>query len=347
LNIMTTHAISLATRDGRTFQFSAGEEQDLLGAAADAGMLLPSLCRDGGCGACTCTVAEGDFRLGDYNPAALPAAARERGEVLLCRTYAEGDLSLRAPYGSEQVRFENAASRPADIAELDTVAENTVRLLLRLCPDPEGGTALEFEPGQYVTLGIPGTGVERPYSLANTPNWSGELEFFIHLQTGGRFSDFLRTAPVGGRLDVAGPAGHFILQAQSLKPRWFVGGGTGLAPLLCMLRHMAEFGETQPARLFFGVTRESELFAREELARLQQDLPQLRATLCVWRPEPGWSGFHGTAADALREELAAAGTRPDIYLCGPPGLVDAVTSVAREAGLADEDIFSERFLAVG
>ena len=345
---MSTHAITLATRDGRTLSFSAAAELDLLSAAEAAGMILPSLCRDGGCGACTCAVAEGDYRLGEYSAAALPDAARNRGDVLLCRTYAESDLSLLAPYGAEQIRFEIAMSRPAEIVALEEVADNTVRLVLRLLAGPDGGSALEFEPGQYVTLGIPGTGVIRPYSLANTPNWTGELEFFIRLQTGGRFSDFLRSeGRIGSRLDVAGPAGHFVLQAQSLNSRWFIGGGTGLAPLLSMLRHMAEFGETQPARLFFGVTRETELFALDELARLEKEMPQLRIALCVWHPADGWAGFQGTAAEALQQELAAAEIWPDLYLCGPPGLVDAVMSVASEAGLADEHIFSESFLAVG
>jgi ferredoxin-NADP reductase/ferredoxin len=345
---MTTHAITLATRDGQTLNFTAEADQDLLSAAAAQGIGLPSLCRDGGCGACVCTADAGQYRLGEHNPSALPPDARERGEVLLCRTYAEGDIALRAPYDYGHIHFEAEKSRPAEILELAPVAENTVRLVLRLLPDAEGGTALEFEPGQYVSLGGPGTGISRPYSLANAPNWSGELEFFIRLQAGGRLSEFLRSeAKAGSHLDVTGPEGYFTLRAESLRQRWFVGGGTGLAPLLSMLRRMAEFQESHPVQLYFGVTRQNELYALDELARLAQELPQLRTTLCVWHPDPGWEGFSGTAAEALRLDLEQSGAKPDIYLCGPPGLVDAVTAAARATGLGDEHIHSERFLAVG
>ena len=345
---MTTHAITLATRDGQTLEFTAEAGQDLLSAAAALGIGLPSLCRDGGCGACVCAADAGQYRLGEYNPAALPPDARARGEVLLCRTYAESDIALRAPYDYGHIHFEAAQPRPAEILELSPVADNTVRLVLRLVPDAEGGAALEFEPGQYVSLGVPGTGFSRPYSIASAPNWSGELEFFIRLQAEGRFSEFLRTeAAVGGRLDVAGPEGYFTLRAESLRPRWFVGGGTGLAPLLSMLRRMAEFQEPHPVRLYFGVTRQGELFALDELARLAQELPQLRTTLCVWHPEPGWEGFRGTAAEALRLDLEQSSVNPDIYLCGPPRLVDAVTAAARATGLSGEHVYSERFLAVG
>ena len=146
------------------------------------------------------------------------------------------------------------------------------------------------------------------------------------------------------KLAVRGPLGAFGIEPGSLRPRWFVAGGTGLAPVLSMLRRMAEFGEMHEARLFFGVNRESELFALDELARLKAELPQLKVEICVWKPEGDWQGFTGTPADALQQALGEAPVQPDIYLCGPAPLVNAVETVADAFRLPRERVFSERFL---
>ena len=78
---------------------------------------------------------------------------------------------------------------------------------------------------------------------------------------------------------------------MSQAPRWFVAGGTGVAPMLSMLRQMAEFGDAREARLFFGVNTQDELFALDAIEGLKKTLPHLAATLCVWKPALDWTGF--------------------------------------------------------
>ena len=203
----------------------------------------------------------------------------------------------------------------------------------------------EFEPGQFMELEVPGQDIKRAYSLANTGNWEGRLEFLIRLQPGGLFSTWLREqAAVGQTLIVHGPKGAFGLHESGLRPRWFVAGGTGLAPMLSMLRRMAEFQEPHPARLYFGANRAEDLFCQTELEALQAELPQLQVIYCVWKPEDNWQGFCGTPVDALAQDLADAVVLPDIYLCGPPALIDAAEAAARAKGVPDQQVLSERFL---
>jgi NAD(P)H-flavin reductase len=112
-----------------------------------------------------------------------------------------------------------------------------------------------------------------------------------------------------------------------------------------MLRHLADFGDTQPTHLIFGATREDELFSADEIAALREALPHLGVTLSVWRPGPGWTGHTGTAAEALLEYLQSQTDSPDVYVCGPPKLLDAVTGVAREHGIPQAQIIAERVFA--
>ncbi|MBP2312650.1 aromatic/alkene monooxygenase hydroxylase FAD-binding subunit MmoC [Azospirillum soli] len=342
---MTTHTIDLVTRDGERVSFPCDETESVVAAAAKANLTLPGHCREGGCGACRATASEGDYHLAGHSASALPAEAANAREVLLCRTFPRGDLSIAAPFDRSHILSGPVAERQAEIVERALVGERTVRLLISLVPDEDNGNAAEFEAGQYMELEIPGTGVRRAYSLSNTANWLGHLEFLIRLQPGGRFSHWLEhEARPGQILSVRGPQGSFTLQERGLRPRWFVAGGTGLAPMLSMLRRMAEWQEPQEARLYFGVSVEAELFALDELERLKAELPKLTVVPCVWKPGAGWTGFAGTPVDALRRDLADAKTAPDIYLCGPPALIDAAEAAARDHDVPADHLFSERFL---
>lgn len=341
--------IRLTTRDAQELSFDCSIEQNLVEAAAAANIILPAQCRQGSCGACYATVIAGDYTMGEHNPDALPAS--NSNGILMCRTMPRSDLEITLPYNHARILFHAPKCRSAEIKALETVAQNTIRLELQLDPNNDSGSAAEFEPGQFMQLEIPGSTEHRAYSLANTPNWDGRLEFFIRLRS-GPFSTFLaEVAKPGMKLTVHGPLGAFGVAEGSLRPRWFVTGGTGLAPMLSMLRRMAEFQEMQEVRLFFGVNQECELFALNELRRLGSELPQLRVVLCVWQPEgdlptdanPNWLYVKGTPIDALKQAFASSTVQPDLYVCGPAPLVDATFKMANEAGLPPDQIFSERF----
>jgi NAD(P)H-flavin reductase len=179
--------------------------------------------------------------------------------------------------------------------------------------------------------------------LANRPNWDGRLEFLIRLQANGAFSTYLgERARVGDPLIVRGPLGNFVLDETSPRSRCLIGGGCGTAPVLSMLRHLADFGDTQPTHLIFGATHEDELFSADEIAALREALPQLGVTLSVWRPGPAWTGFSGTPAEAFSAYLRSAIEAPDVYVCGPPKQLDAITQVARKHAIPAVQTIAER-----
>jgi NAD(P)H-flavin reductase len=253
------------------------------------------------------------------------------------------DLVIEVPVTDAQIGRHKVPERRAVIVGLAPAGADSVALSLQLEADEEFGAAADFVPGQFFEVTLPGTDVKRAYSLANLPNWEGRLAFIIRLVAGGRFSSWLGSeARVGQVLSLRGPLGHFGLDEASPRPRVMVGGGCGMAPILSLLRHMAAFGDSTPVQLIYGANREAELLPPEVIAELKAALPQLGVMYAVWHSEPGWAGFRGTSAEALSAHLAACGAGADVYVCGPPKMIDSVAAAAKAGGVPGSRIFAER-----
>ncbi|MBC7170992.1 MAG: 2Fe-2S iron-sulfur cluster binding domain-containing protein [Polyangiaceae bacterium] len=340
-----SHDVTLKAADGERMHVACGTDVDVVTAAADAGLVLPSMCRKGTCGACHAHVVAGEYELDSHSSDVLGPTDEGKGAVLLCRTRPKGSLTIELPYDSSRILSGAVPVREAEIVSLEEVAAATVRLVLSLGPDAEGGLGAQFEPGQFVQLEIPGESERRANSLANVANWDGVVELLIKRQPGGWFSSYLeKRAKVGDRLVVHGPQGAFGLRETGLRPRWFIAGGTGLSPLLSMLRRMAEWQEPHETRLYFGVNTSAEVFGVAELDALRAQLPGFDYEIRVWRADGDWTGAVGTPVDGLRRDLATATKRPDLYVCGPPRLIDATFETAAAHGLDEHHVFAERFL---
>ena len=333
--------VTLVTRDDVRLQFDCSENENLLDAAAAAGLFLPAMCREGSCGLCRAQVADGTYEMGSHSTEALRNAGQNG--VLLCRCQPRGDLVVNLPYPQAIIRQHEIPSREAFIEALAPAGSSAVAMTLSLKPHAELGQAADFVPGQYVELSIPGTDIRRAYSMANLPNWEGRLEFLIRLQKGGAFSTYLaERAKVGDTLIARGPQGDFVLEETSPRPRCLIAGGCGFAPVLSMLRHLADFQDTQPTHLILGANREDELLLADEIDAIRAALPHLGVTLSVWHPEAAWTGFTGSAAEAFAFYLDSGAETPDVYVCGPPKMLEAIKTVARDRGIPPDRIIAER-----
>lgn len=340
-----SHKITLSTRDNQQFEFYCDDKKNVQAAAEDAKLYPPFGCKSGSCGACLGNCKTGKYQLESYSDDVLSADSVKNGDILLCRTLPESDLQITLPYDSDSIQHTLAEPRGAEIVSIDKIAERTLKVVLQLQEDPEVGLIFDFEPGQFVELEVPETGLLRAYSLSNIVNWEGRLEFLIRLQENGKFSEFLQGEAVGQRLLVHAPSGAFTINKQSANTRCFIAGGTGLAPFLSILSRAAEWAEDHPTHLFLGVNNEAEILCQQELEALQQSLSQLNVEICVWKPENSWEGFVGTPVDAFKAYLDKNKTDIDVYLCGPPILVESSISAAVEAGLDKEHIYSEKFVS--
>ena len=365
----TGYDVTLVTADGQESTLQCDGSTTVLEAAEDAGLMLKASCESGGCGACSAVLRGGRVEMGDHDPNVIEVPEGQGG-ILLCRSFPREDCRIELPYDQSNIVTGPPVRHDAEITALDRVADGVMRLTLTLRPGEDGSASADFESGQFVRILVPGLApgrdgevpglapgrvgevpgsppgreVRRAYSPANVANWDGQLEFYIRLLPGGAMSDYLSMrAKVGDVLTVSSADGEFGLAENGLRPRWFLAGGTGLSPLLSMLRKMADWGEAQPARLFFGVTRQGEVFAQDEIAALCETLPDFGAVTVVWNPDPEWTGPVGNPVDLAAAEIALLDEMPDVYLCGPPPMMDAAVAALIAAGVPADQIHLERF----
>lgn len=350
-----TYTVTLTTTDSAVKTITTEGTDYVLDDADAQQVVLPAVCRNGSCGTCVATVASGEFEQDPYSPDALGPTAGA-GDVLLCRTRARSDLAIDLPYDNNRITSGAPPKREGTITALDEVANGVLRLRIRLTPDARHGSAAEFDAGQFYQLEHPRGSVKRAYSMANVNNWDGDLEFFIHSVPGGQFTGWLANeAKVGDTLTMYGPQGAFGLRENGLRPRWFVGGGTGLSQLLSMVRRMAAWGDPQPVRMFIGATTVDQIIAVDEIAHVAQALPDFEIHTAVWKPEggelpsevanggPGLGTVSvGSAVDILDEALRSKDVIPDVYVCGPPALVGVVEKTLAAHGVTASHVLVER-----
>ena len=210
-------------------------------------------CKEGQCSSCKSFVLDGDdIELDRYSTFALPDFEKDEGYTLLCRAHAYEDLTIELlNYDEDMIRSGLPITQAvAEVVSKDPVTHDMRHLVLRLIEPAD----VKFFPGQYMDIEIPGSGATRSFSMANTSaRDSGQLEFVIKVYPDGLFSHFLDTTlQVGDRLNLSGPYGVFTLREGDDVDLIFVGGGAGMAPILSLLRSMAERGITRKATYYYG-----------------------------------------------------------------------------------------------
>jgi propane monooxygenase reductase component len=329
-------------------EIEVAEDQTILRAAAEQGIMLMHGCKEGQCAACKSFVLDGDdIELDRYSTFALPDYELDEGYTLLCRAHAYEDLTIELlNYDEEMIRSGLPIQQAvAEVVANDPVTHDMRHLVLRLIQPAE----VKFFPGQYVDISVPGTDATRSFSMANTSSReSGQLEFVIKIYPDGLFSHFLDTElAVGDRLDLSGPFGVFTLR-DSDEDLVFIGGGAGMAPILSLLRSMAERGIERKATYYYGARRRRDLCFDEELRALEDRLPGFRYVPALSEPAPddGWEGETGLITDVVeRHESGLA--RAHAYICGPPPMVEAAIPLLERLGVPGKRVYYDKFTFTG
>jgi len=330
-------------------EIEVAEDQTILRAAAEQGIMLMHGCKEGQCASCKSFILDGDdVELDKYSTFALPDYEKEEGYTLLCRAHPYEDVTIELlNFDEDMIRSGLPIQEAvAEVVSIDAVTHDMRHLVLRLVEPQE----IKFFPGQYVDFRVPGHEATRSFSMANTSSREGgHLEFVIKIYPDGLFSHFLDTQlAVGDRLELTGPFGVFTLRDGHDADLIFLGGGAGMAPILSLLRSMAERGIKRKATYYYGARRRRDLCFEKDLRALEESLPGFRFVPALSEPaeDDGWDGEVGLITDVVkRHEVDLKGA--DAYVCGPPPMVEAAMPMLTTLGVAEKRIYYDKFTTTG
>lgn len=336
---VAAYQVALSFEDGVTRFISCRGDQTVADASYRQRINIPLDCRDGACGTCKALCESGRYDGGTYIADALSADEAAAGYVLPCSMKPRSDLVLQIA-STSQVAKTAAARYTATLAALQRLSPTTVKVGIEVAVRDQ----LAFLPGQYVNITVPGTGLARSYSFSNSPA-DQRLTFLIKLTPGGVMSSYLtERAIVGDDLEFTGPHGSFFLR-EADRPALMLAGGTGLAPILSMLRKLRTQSSRRKVHLIYGVTADDDLVALDELAQVSAQLPGFSWDYCVADPKssaPNKGLDKAYVTSLIRTEHLYDGDVA-VYLCGPPPMVDAVRQHFRTAGLEPTGFYYEKF----
>ncbi|GGJ52871.1 benzoate 1,2-dioxygenase electron transfer component BenC [Streptomyces brasiliensis] len=330
-----THQVALAFEDGVTRFITCRADQTVADASYRQRINIPLDCRDGACGTCKAFCESGEYEHGTYIDDALSADEAAQRYVLPCQLRPSTDLVLQINSTSEVAKT-SAAAYTGTVVGIDRLSATTVELSV----DLPNRADLAFLPGQYVNVAVPGTDVTRSYSFSNAPS-EERLTFLVKLTPGGVMSEWLdQRAAVGDQLSLTGPHGSFFLR-EADRPAVLLAGGTGLAPILSMLRKLRLEDSPRPLHLIYGVSTDTDVVKLDELRELAAALPHFTWDHCVSDP----------ATTARNQGYVTALLSPDhlhdgaaaVYLCGPPPMVESVRTHVAEAGIEPSGFYYEKF----
>ncbi len=192
---------------------------------------------------------------------------------------------------------------------------------------------------------------QRSYSVASQPERVGVIELTVERLADGEVSPYLCDVLVpDDRLEVRGPiGGYFVWEAGMGGPLLLVAGGSGVVPLMAIVRHRRAVGSSVPACLLYSVRSPDEVIFAGELDRLMAQDDGLKVTLTYTRARPpGWQGYaRRIDGDMLRQVIGPTATGLRAYVCGPTLLVEGVANGLVALGLAPDCVLTERFGPTG
>ncbi len=329
------HLIRLAP-SGR--EILADPDETVLHAARLQNVALPYSCLNGSCGSCKAQLLDGRVHYPYQAPAALSEQERAAGAVLLCQAVACGDLHLRvrevpAVAGVPIRQLTVRASAP------ERLAADVIGLRLRL----PAGERLQRLPGQYIDILAAG-GKRRAFSLASSAQ-ADELELHLKLNPGGGFSRWvLDEMQSDARLRIEGPLGTFVPRQDCVRPRLFLAGGTGFAPVKSLLEHFLAVPDEMRLALYRGAANRSGLYLDPLPRRWASEHARFRYVPVVVDADIDADAdlAQGYPHQRLLDEHPRLEAY-DVYMAGPPAMIEVARPALLAAGLPEDRLFYDSF----
>lgn len=204
---------------------------------------------------------------------------------------------------------------------------------------------LHFTAGQSVDIFLAPKPVDHPaltraYSICSPPEHAHALTVVANLVPGGKGTPYLFAFGVGTTVAMRGPHGHFVVDARGNRDYLFVATGTGIAPLLSMIRHLLTVGTTRRMTLYWGLRGQRDLYYQAVLQALAHAHANFSFVTTLSQPEAGWTGACGRVTSLIERTIGSVATL-DVYVCGSQEMIQDVRGVLRTKGLCP--VHTEKF----
>jgi Na+-transporting NADH:ubiquinone oxidoreductase subunit F len=311
----------------------------LLNCLTEEKLFIPSAC--GGkatCGYCKVKVLAGAGPLLPTEEPFLTPEERTSNVRLSCQIKVREDIRIQIP--EELFLVKEYRCTVESITDLT----HDIKAFRFKLIEPE---TIDFIPGQYMQLYTPeyeksSEEVYRAYSMSCDPKDPTAIELVVRLVPGGICTtycfDYMKA---GAQAYLNGPYGEFRL-SETHAPMIMIAGGSGMAPIKCLLHHMENNRIARKATYFFGANKVNELFYRDVMQRFEDVLPDFTFVPVVAQPETEWEGDKGLVTEAVNRHCQDLSDH-EAYLCGSPGMIDASIVTLTQHGMLEESIYYDKF----
>jgi Na+-transporting NADH:ubiquinone oxidoreductase subunit F len=332
--------VQLVINDEKEFTINGGDT--LLSSLLEEKIFIPSACGGKGtCGYCKVKILEGG---GPVLATELPFLTEEEMEDkvrLSCQCKVKENIKIEIPE-----ELFNVKEYFATVEEMEDLTDAIKRVRLKL---PEG-EEIKFKPGQFVQLKAPlyegnKEEVYRAYSIASSPKEKDAVELLIGYVPDGICTTYVhKHLKVGDTVQINGPHGDFYYDKDSDNEMILVAAGTGMAPIMAILKYMEENDIKRKATFYFGAKTPDDLFFLDYFKHLEDTLYDFKfvPTLSRVTEEHQWTGEQGRVNKIIEEQLES-GENKEAYLCGNPKMISSMVSALKEKGVLEELIYFDEF----
>ena len=313
----------------------------LLATLVSEEIFIPSACGGkGSCGYCKVHVTEGGGQFLPTESGYVNEKEQAEGVRLSCQLKVKEDIKIEIPE-----ELFNVKQYDYQVTKLDTVTPKIKHLRLELPKDKE----INFKPGQYIQILTPtykGSDEEvyRAYSIASAPSDNRAVELFIGYVPEGVCTTYIHQhLKLNDQLTMVGPFGDFYYQHND-REMVMVAVGTGMAPIMSILKYMEEEKIDRKVTFYFGARSGEDLYMMDVLKEMEKSMPNFELKCCLSRPkdEDNWQEDQGRVTDLIETYITDASDK-EAYLCGSPKVIDSVVEKLRAKGMPEEHIYYDKF----
>jgi Na+-transporting NADH:ubiquinone oxidoreductase subunit F len=329
----------LTINNDKEFTVEGGDS--LLSTLIEEEIFIPSACGGkGSCGYCKVKVLQGGGPFLATEKGYVSEEERKNGIRLSCQCKVKEDIRIEIPE-----ELFNVKQYLCTVTEIEDLTDKIKRIRLEL---PKG-SEFDYKPGQYVQILTPvykesDEEVYRAYSITTPPSSKNAVELFIGYIPEGICTTYIhKYLKTGDKLNVIGPFGDFQY-IHSDKEMILAAIGTGMSPIMSILRYMKENNIERKVTFFFGARTSADMYMMDVLQELEKEMENFTLITCLSRPTEtcNWLGEKGRVTNLI-EKYVENGDNKEAYLCGNPPMIDSVVKILLEKGFNEDDILYDKF----